>query len=337
MPDVQMSLIGSPADIVNPLFEGEVKPEGIELTATRADGSTGYWRQFTFNEFDVSSLSVASYIIARSKGYDAVALPVFASRRFMHAELRHHADSGISVPADLKGKRVGVPEYQMTASVWLRGVLEHDFGVSQYDIHWFMERSEEFSHGGVTGFEPPEGISFARIPETESLASMILSNEIDAVSGLGAGAGAQGNVIDRSSRIRGSGDWSKVRPLFPSLIEEGSRFYSRYGFIPATQMYTIRKSTYDRYPWAAFNLYDAFVRAKRRAEATLNERIPSFMVFGREYMAQTRKLLDGDPFVYGVEANRPMIETVIDFLHEQHLIAEKPKVEDLFAPSVLSL
>lgn len=337
MPDVQMSLIGSPADIVNPLFEGEVKPEGIELTATRADGSTGYWRQFTFNEFDVSSLSVASYIIARSKGYDAVALPVFASRRFMHAELRHHADSGISVPADLKGKRVGVPEYQMTASVWLRGVLEHDFGVSQYDIHWFMERSEEFSHGGVTGFEPPEGISFARIPETESLASMILSNEIDAVSGLGAGAGAQGNVIDRSSRIRGSGDWSKVRLLFPSLIEEGSRFYSKYGFIPATQMYTIRKSTYDKYPWAAFNLYDAFVRAKRRAEATLNERIPSFMVFGREYMAQTRRLLDGDPFVYGVEANRPMIETVIDFLHEQHLIAEKPKVEDLFAPSVLSL
>ena len=82
-------------------------------------------------------------------------------------------DSGVSVPADLKGKRVGVPEYQMTASVWLRGVLEHDFGVSQYDVHWFMERSEEFSHGGVTGFEPPQGISFTRIPETESLASMI--------------------------------------------------------------------------------------------------------------------------------------------------------------------
>ena len=337
MPDIQMSLIGSPADIVNPLFDGEVKPEGIELAATRADGSTGYWRQFNFNEFDVSSLSVASYIIARSRGYDAVALPVFASRRFMHAELRHHTDSGISVPADLKGKRVGVPEYQMTASVWLRGVLEHDFGVSQYDINWFMERSEEMSHGGVTGFQPPEGISFARIPETESLASMILSNQIDAVSGLGAGAGAQGNVIDRSSRIRGSGDWSKVKPLFPNLIKEGSRFYTKYGFIPATQMYTIRKSTYDKYPWAAFNLYDAFVRAKRRAEETLNERIPSFMVFGREYMGQTRKMLDGDPFVYGVEANRPMLTTVIDFLHEQHLITEKPRVEDLFATSVLSL
>ena len=337
MPDIQMSMIGSPADIVNPLFEGDVKPEGIQLAATRADGSTGYWRQFNFNEFDVSSLSVASYIIAKTKGYDAIALPVFASRRFMHAELRHHTDSGIQTPAGLKGKRIGVPEYQMTASVWLRGVLEHDFGVSQYDIHWFMERSEEMSHGGVTGFEPPEGISFARIPETESLASMIVSNQIDAVSGMGAGAGAQGNIIDRSSQIRGSGDWSKVRPLFPSLIEEGSRFYQKYGFIPATQMYTIRKSTYDQHPWAAFNLYDAFVRAKRRAEETASERIPSQMVFGREYMAQTRKVLDGEPFAYGVEANRPMLTTVIDFLHEQHLITEKPKVEDLFAPSVLSL
>ena len=102
-------------------------------------------------------------------------------------------------------------------------------------------------------------------------------------------------------------------------------------------MYTIRRSTYDEHPWAAFNLYDAFLRAKRRAEETLSERIPSFMVFGREYMAQTRKLLDGDPFVYGVEANRPMLATVIDFLHEQRLIEEKPRVEDLFAPSVLSL
>ena len=337
MPDVQMSMIGSPADIVNPLFDGDVKPEGIQLAATRADGSTGYWRQFSFNEFDVSSLSVASYIIAKTKGYDAIALPVFASRRFMHAELRHHTDSGIRTPADLKGKRVGVPEYQMTASVWLRGVLEHDFGVSQYDINWFMERSEEMSHGGVTGFQPAEGISFARIPETESLASMIVSNQIDAVSGMGAGAGSQGNIIDRSSQIRGSGDWSKVKPLFPSLIEEGTRFYQKYGFIPATQMYTIRKSTYDKHPWAAFNLYDAFVRAKRRAEETASERIPSTMVFGREYMAQTRKLLDGEPFAYGVEANRPMLTTVIDFLHEQHLITEKPKLEDLFAPSILSL
>ena len=337
MADVQMSLIGSPSDVVNPLLSGEVKPEGIELAVTRADGSTGYWRQLSFNEFDVSSLSVASYIIAWTRGYDAVALPVFASRRFMHAEVRRHADSGVQEPADLKGKRLGVPEYQMTASVWLRGTLEHDFGVSQYDVHWFMERNEEMSHGGVTGFQPPPGVSFSRIPETESLASMIVSGQLDAVSGMGAGAGSQGNFVDRSSRIRGEGDWSKVKPLFPDLIEEGTRFYRKYGFIPATQMYTIRRSTYERHPWAAFNLYDAFLQAKRRAEQTLNDRIPSLMVFGRDYMAQTRRTFDTDPFAYGVEANRPMLQTAIDYLHEQGLIAQKPAVEELFAPSVAML
>ena len=337
MPDIRFSIIGSPADVVNPLFDGEVKPEGIELVTTRADGSTGYWRQFTFNEFDVSSLSVASYIIAKTKGYDAIALPVFSSRRFMHTEMSYHADSGIREPADLKGKRLGVPEYQMTASIWQRGTFEHDFGVSQYDIHWFMERSEEFSHGGTTGFQAPPGINFSRIPENESLASMIVSNQIDAVAGMGAGVGNATNVIDRSSRIQGSGDWSKVKKLFPDSMEESIRFYKKYGFIPATQMFTIRRSTYDQYPWAAFNLYQAFLASKQRAEQTLNSRIPSLMIFGREYMAQTRRIFDADPFAYGVEANRPMLQTVIDYLHEQHLIESKPTVESLFAESVLNI
>ncbi len=337
MPDVQMGLIGSPSDVVNPLFEGDVKPEGIELVVTRADGSTGYWRQFNFDEFDVSALSVASYIIAKTKGYDAIALPVFSSRRFMHAELSYHVDSGIKGPEDLKGKRLGVAEYQMTASIWLRGTLEHDFGVSQYDIHWFMERTEELSHGGTTGFKPPKGISFTRVPEDKSMAMMLVNHELDASSLPQMGLRG-GNFIDRSTQLRArDADWSKVKKLFPDLIAEGTRFYKKYGFIPATQMYTIRGSTYEKYPWAAFNLYDAFVKSKRKAEETLNERIPSLMVFGRAYMAQTRKLFHRDPFAYGVEANRPMLTTVIDYLHEQGLIAKKPKVEDLFAPSVVSL
>ena len=220
-------------------------------------------------------------------------------------------------PRTSRGKRLGVPEYQMTASVWLRGALEHDFGVSQYDVSWYMERSEEMSHGGATGFQAPEGIAFTRIPEHESLASMIVSHQIDAVSGMGAGAGAQANIIDRSAQIRGTGDWSKVKPLFPNLIEEGTRFYRKYGFIPATQMYTIRGATNEKYPWAAFNLYEAFLKSKRRAEETLNDRIPSLMVFGRDYMAQTRSTFGADPFAYGVEANRPMLETLINYLHEQ--------------------
>jgi 4,5-dihydroxyphthalate decarboxylase len=337
MADLNLNLIASAAEVVDPLFDGEVKPEGIELTVTRTDGSTGYWRQFNFEEFDISSLSVASYIIAKTKGYDAIALPVFSSRRFMHTEVSYHVDSGIKTPEDLKGKSLGVPEYQMTMSIWLRGTLEHDFGVSQYDINWFMERSEALSHGGSTGFEPPKGISFQRIPEDKSTATMLVNHEID------AGVMAQmqiagGNFIDRSTQLRAeNADWSKVKKLFPDLITEGTRFYKKYGFIPATQMFTIRGSTFEKYPWIAFNLYEAFIAAKRRAEQTLNDRIPSLMVFGKDYMAQTRKIFDSDPYAYGVEANRPMLETIINHLYEQQLITEKPKVEDLFAPSVVGL
>ena len=200
-----------------------------------------------------------------------------------------------------------------------------------------MERTEELSHGGATGFQPPKGISFTRVAEDKSMAMMLVNNELDASSLPQMGLRG-GNFIDRSTQLRAQdADWSKVQKLFPDLIAEGTRFYKKYGFIPATQMYTIRGSTYEKYPWAAFNLYDAFVKSKRRAEDSLNERIPSLMVFGRDYMAQTRRIFDSDPFTYGVEANRPMLTTVIDYLYEQQLITEKPKVEDLFAPSVASL
>ena len=105
-----------------------------------------------------------------------IALPVFPSRRLFQTELSYHVDSGITKPEDLAGKRLGVAEYQQTAALWIRGILEHDFGVSQYKVHWYMERSEEMSHGAATGFKPPAGISFNRIAPNKSLASTLLEN-----------------------------------------------------------------------------------------------------------------------------------------------------------------
>ena len=295
MADLPLSMLTVPGDLVDPLMDGTVKPEGIELTFTRSDGSTAYWRQLKFAEFDVSVMSVTSYIIAKSRGLDAVGLPVFASRRFMHVDLRYHEDSGITGPSDLAGKRVGVGEYQQTASIWLRGVLEHDFGVSQYKVDWYMERTEELSHGGATGFTVPPGISFNRVPADKSLASMLVNHEIDASVTQAFGGGT--NVIDRSTQIRASeGDWSKVKPLFPDRIAEGTRFFQKYGCLPATQMYIIRGDVDRKYPWAAFNLFQAFAKAKEVAQATVADRMPSMLVFGRDYLATTRRLLGDDLF-----------------------------------------
>src|SRR5437762_6396505 len=120
------------------------------------------------------------YLIARERGFDIIALPVLPSRRLFHNELSYNVDSGVKQPGDLIDKRIGVGEYQQTAALWTRGILEHDFGVSQYRVHWYMERTEELSHGGATGFQPPEGISFQRVPPDKSLASMLVNHAIDA-------------------------------------------------------------------------------------------------------------------------------------------------------------
>jgi 4,5-dihydroxyphthalate decarboxylase len=336
MADLPLTLCAVPGEIVDPLLGGEVKPEGIELTITRTDGSTGYWRQLKFQEFDVAVMSVTSYLISRSKGtLDAVALPVFASRRFMHADLRYHVDSGVTRPEELVGKRIGVGEYQQTAAVWLRGVLEHDFGVSQYNVHWYMERTEELSHGGATGFQPPHGISFQQVPPSKSMASMLVNRELDAAT-IGRALRPESNLIDRSTQNRGSdGDWSRIKPLFPDRMAEGVRFFKKYGCIPATQMYLIKGDVYRKHPWIAFNMYEAFIKAKQAAQASLSRRIPSSLVFGQEYLRQTRDLLGPDPYPYGLAANRAMLETVAGFCVEQGLLTEKPRLDELFALSTV--
>jgi 4,5-dihydroxyphthalate decarboxylase len=255
----------------------------------------------------------------------------------MHALLSIHVDFGVKDARDLAGKRIGVGEYQQTASLWTRGVLEHDFGVSQYSVEWYMERTEELSHGGATGFTPPEGIKFHRIPSDKSLASMLVNNEIDAAP-VARAFSRESNLIDRSTHIRAqAGDWSKVRPLFPDFIAEGSRFYKEHGYIPANHAYAIRGDVYREHPWIAFNLYKGFLAAKDYWRERFSDSVPTGLVFGGEYLKQTRAIFGDDAFPYGVKDNLPMIQTIVDFSHEQGLTKQKAKIEDLFATSTLDL
>ncbi|MBF8254235.1 MAG: NMT1 domain-containing protein [Deltaproteobacteria bacterium] len=269
-------------------------------------------------------MSMSSYLIARSQGADMIALPVFPSRRLFQTELSYHADSGIAKPEDLAGKRLGVAEYQQTAALWIRGILEHDFGVSQYKIHWYMERSEEMSHGSATGFKPPPGISFNRIAANKSLASTLLENELD-VAHIASPWVLQANALDRSARIAGRGDWSKIKPLFLDRMSEGARFFNNRGDI------------YKKYPLAAFNLCTGFLKAKALAHEKLSERIPTALFFGPEYAAMTRELIGEDPFPYGIKANQAMLDTIIGYSHEQGLTPRKMEVKELFAESTLEL
>ena len=336
MSKLSLGFISAFNERVEPLMNGTIEAEGIELIPTYSHPAETFWRQLKFGEFEVAEMSMSSFLIARSQGADMIALPVFPSRRLFQTELSYHIDSGITKPEDLADKRLGVAEYQQTAALWIRGILEHDFGVSQYKIHWYMERSEEMSHGAATGFKPPAGISFNRIAPNKSLASTLLENELD-VAHVASPWVLQANALDRSSRIAGRGDWSKIKPLFPDRMAEGARFYKQHGFLPVNHAYIIRGDIYKKYPWVAFNLYTGFVKAKARAREQLLERIPSALFFAPEYAAMTREMIGDDPFPYGVKANKAMLDTIVAFSHEQGLTPKKMTVEELFAQSTLDL
>ena len=335
MAKLKLGFISAFNERVEPLMNGAIQVEGIDLIPTYSHPAETFWRQLKFAEFEVAEMSMSSFLIARSQGADMIALPVFPSRRLFHTELSYHVDSGVNTPSDLAGKRLGVAEYQQTAALWIRGILEHDFGVSQYKIHWYMERSEEMSHGGATGFKPPPGISFNRIAPNKSLASTLLANELD-VAHVASPWVLQANALDRSSRI-GGGDWSKIKPLFADRMAEGKRFCQKHGFLPVNHAYIIRGDIYRKFPWVAFNLYSAFVKAKAHFNARLVESIPSALFFGKEYLQMTREMFGDDPYPYGVKANRKMLSTLIDFSYGQGLTTKKMRVEELFAESTLDL
>ena len=164
-----------------PILDGTVKPEGIDLIPTVLHPSELFWRQLHFSEFAVSEMSCSSFMIVTGQGDTRfLGLPIFTTRRFFHTTILVSRKSGIEKPADLKGKRVGVPEYQQTAALWTRGVLEHEFGVSPKDMEFWMERTPEKSHGGATGFKPPPGVVVHQVPADKSLGAMMLAGELDA-------------------------------------------------------------------------------------------------------------------------------------------------------------
>src|SRR5215831_11730931 len=206
---LELSIALSDNANTRPLLDGRVEAEGIRLIPTAVHPSEMFWRQLRFGEFDVSEMSMSSLLISTSRGPSPwIALPVFTTREFFHTRILVRIDAGIATPADMRGKRVGVPEYQQTAAIWARGVLQHEFGVHTKDIAWFMERPPEKSHGGATGFIPPAGVKLAFIPPTTNIGEMLVGGELDATL-LYLTAD---NLVDRS-RIDLAGD-PRVRPLF---------------------------------------------------------------------------------------------------------------------------
>ena len=195
-----------------------------------------FWRQLRFAEFDVAEMSMSSLMMAKSKGDERfVGIPVFTTRLFFHTTTLVRRDANIDSPADLKGKRVGVPEYQQTAALWARGVMQHEFGVAPKEMEFWMERPPSRSHGGATGFVPPPGVTVRQIPPEKNIGAMMLSGELDAVMYYLVDP----NLIDRSTAdLRNHPD---IKPLFPDPRAEGVRYYQKTGLYPINHGMVIKR------------------------------------------------------------------------------------------------
>ena len=308
-----------------PIIDGTVKPDGIDLIPTVLHPSELFWRQLHFAEFAVAEMSCSSFMIALGRGDTRfVGLPIYTTRRFFHTSILVARKADIEKPADLKGKRVGVPEYQQTAALWARGVLQHEFGVHAQDIEFWMERTPEMSHGGATGFKPPPGVVVKQIPADKSIGSMMLAGELDAVLHYLANR----NLVDRSRADLTSHPDFKY--LFPDPIAEGIRYYRKTGLYPINHQAVVRRDIFEKEPWVVLNLIKAFNRANEIANARRLEHVDYHLATG---------LLAGDaktPVLHhGVKANRKVIETIAQYSLEQGLTQRLIQIDELYAPNAL--
>ncbi len=308
-----------------PILDGTVKPDGIDLIPTILHPSELFWRQLHFAEFALSEMSVSSFMIVTGLGDQRfVGVPIYTTRRFYHTAILVRRKAGIETPADLKGKRVGVPEYQQTAALWARGVLQHEFGVNPKDMEFWMERTPDKSHGGATGFKPPPGVTVNQIPADKSMGSMLLAGELDAALHYLSG----NNLVDRSrADLINNPDF---KYLFPDSVAEGVRYFRKTGIYPINHQAVVRRDVYDKEPWVAQNLLKAFIAANDIANQRRQQHVEYHLAAG---------LLTGDaktPIVrHGIKANRHVIETIAQYSLEQGLTKRLIKLDEIYAPNVM--
>ena len=312
------------------VFAGHVQAQGMTVLWTRLHPSEMFWRQLRFAEFDVSEMSMSSLLISVDRGDDRwVAIPVFTTREFFHTWTLVRSDAGVQSPADLAGKRVGVPEYQQTAAVWARGALQHEFGLSPADVEWYMERPPGRSHGGATGFAPPDGVKLSYLGAETDIGTAMLSGELDATLLYLR----EPNLVDRS-RADLEAD-PRVRPLFADRVGEGVRYYRSTGLLPVNHTVVVRRKLAERHPWVVLNLFDMFVEAKRRFVERVREAVEPWSRLGALDGAEDTMRVDPRP--YGIVGQAGVLGTLARYSYEQGLTSRPIGVEEVFAACTLEL
>ncbi len=310
------------------LRDGSAKPAGIDLTYIVSPPSETFWRMLKFDEFDVAEMSLSSFLIVREQRRTWTAIPVFPFRAFFHTYVFVRADSAIGQPSDLAGARFGLPEYQMTAAVWTRGVLQHDFGVPPSAMRWFVERTPAMSHGGQTGFTAPEGVSIERVPEGETLLALLERGGLDAVM-----PSPYGGMTSRLNKtyVADLVHSPRARLLFEDPMAESVRAFRAHGFSHINHTVVVQNRVLEKHPWVALNLYNAFSAAKQQCFGQIDYLLRSSLMPAFPVLEVQRRTFGDDPFPYGLANNRQALVTLVEYAHEQGLVTARSRIDDLFA------
>lgn len=313
-------------DRVRPLLDGRVPIEGCRANFLVLNPEECFHRAYLHQEFDVSEIGFSPHLIALSRGTNAYsAVPVFLSRMFRHSAIYIRSDRGIRSPADLKGRRVGVPEYQMSAALWARGMMHDEHGVNYDEVRWMQGGLEEPGRKDKFALNLPPGFPLEVAPPGRSLSEMLAAGDLDAV----ISARAPSCYIDSHPG---------VTRLFEDFRNAEKAYYRRTRIFPIMHALGIRNDVAARHPWMAASLYKAFLAAKRISEQDLREVVA--LKIGLPWIAQevaeTCALMGDDYWPYGVEPNRATLEALGRYSFEQGLSVRRLTVEEMFVPSTLS-
>lgn len=315
------------SDRTRPIKEGRVPIEGCTVNYITLEPEEVFFRAFRNLEFDITELSFSSYVLSTSKGEcPYIAIPAFVSRVFRHSGIYIRTDRGIKAPADLRGKTIGVPEYQMTAIVWMRGMLKEEYGIDPSEIHWVSGGQEEPGRDERTPLTLRNGVDLKPIAEGKTLSRMLASGEIDGIF---------------SARLPScfASRAPNVGRLFPDYKEKEKAYFKKTGHFPIMHLIAVRRSLADAHPWFATSVYKAFVQAKDIALYEVRQaHVPMAALPWMEAEAlETIDLMGDDYWPYGIKENLKDIEAMTRYSYDQGLAVRKLAPEELFAKGTLEM
>lgn len=324
MSKLNLSIAVRDYDRTRPLSDGLVQIDGVDPVYMALDPEEIFFRAFRRAEFDICELSLSSFTVKTAQGNcPYVGVPAFVSRTFRHTSIYVRTDR-IKKPEDLKGKKVGLPEYQLTANVWARAILEDDHGVKPSDIHWIRGGLEETGRPEKIAITLPKDVKLEDAPAGRTLSAMLEAGEID---------GFMGPRVP-SCFTRGA---PHVGWLFADPVQAAKDYYKRTGIFPIMHLVGIKRELAESHPWLPGAVFKAFERSKTIALEKLADTSSTKVTlpFVEERLMEARELMGEDFWSYGVEANRKTLETFLRHHHAQGLSSRLVKPEELFHPGTL--